>query len=213
MTIDFERVRFCLEVSREFGTRDGRYDEIRLIWLNEAAKELRFNPYHDPENGRFTSGNKFGVDFSRDSGIIGNIKNGSADNDVHYIGKIDKEIYKCVSNDILTDEVIITETHIAHIKERHPNDFERYFQYANEILRNPDYILEANKPDTAFVLKHIVENGKNYQLVLRLKTSSDPQSYSNSVITFLKIDDRKWAKYLRNKKILYDKSKTVDKKE
>lgn len=70
MTIDFERVRFCLEVSRGLGARDGRCDEIRLLWLNEAAKELRFNPYHDPKNGRFTSGNKFGVDFSGESGII-----------------------------------------------------------------------------------------------------------------------------------------------
>lgn len=104
---------------------------------------------------------------------------------MHYIGKIDKEIYKCVTNDILTDEVIITETQIAHIKENHPNDFERYFQYANEILQNPDFILEANKPDTAFVLKHITNNNMNYEMIIRLKTSKDPIEYKNSIITFL----------------------------
>lgn len=128
-----------------------------------------------------------------------------------FIGKIDIEKYKCVTNDIVTDEVIITENQIAHIKERHPNDYERYFQYANEILKDPDYILEAGKPDTAFVLRRISENGRNYQLILRLKTSSDPEAYKNSVITFLKIDDRKWNKYLRNKKILYRKN--IDKSE
>lgn len=123
-----------------------------------------------------------------------------------HIGKINIEKYRCVTSDIQTDDVIITDKQIEHIKERHPNDYERYFEYAKDIIEDPDYILEANKPNTAFVLKHIKDNGKNYQLILRLKTSNDPESYMNSVITFLKIDSRKWAKYLRNKKILYGKN-------
>ena len=129
---------------------------------------------------------------------------------VHYIGKIDRKIYSCVTENITTDEVIITDKQIEHIKERHPDDIERYCVYIKEIVENPDYILEANKPDTAFILKHIVDNGKNYQLILRLKTAYDPNDYKNSVITFLKVDDKKWAKYLRNKKILYAKNHDVD---
>ena len=124
-------------------------------------------------------------------------------NDVHIVGKIDVEIYKCVTEDIQTDEVIITERQIEHIKERHPNDFERYFSYAKEIVQDPDYILEANKPNTAFVLKHIVDNGKNYQLILRLKTSQDPEDYRNSIITFLKVEEKRYNRYLRTKKVLY----------
>ena len=77
------------------------------------------------------------------------------------------------------------------------------FKYVNEILESPDYILEANKPNTAFILKHICDNGKNYQLILRLKTSQDPIGYKNSVITFLKVDDKRYNRYLRTKKILY----------
>jgi hypothetical protein len=122
---------------------------------------------------------------------------------VHSIGEIDIEIYKCVTEDIQTNEVIITDNQIQHIKERHPNDYEKYFGYAKEIIEKPDYILEANKPNTAFVLKHIVDNGKNYQLILRLKTSSDPKEYKNSVITFLKVEEKRYNRYLRTKKILY----------
>ena len=85
----------------------------------------------------------------------------------------------------------------------HPSDYERYFSYAQEIIREPDYILEANKPNTAFVLKHIVDNGKNYQLILRLKTSHDPADYCNSIITFLKVEEKRYNRYLRTKKILY----------
>ena len=115
----------------------------------------------------------------------------TAEKDVHSIGKIDIEKYKCVTEDIQTDEVIITDKQIEHIKDRHPNDYERYFRYVKEIIQDPDYILEASKPNTAFVLKHIIDNGKNYQLILRLKTSDDPENYKNSVITFLKVEKKK----------------------
>lgn len=111
--------------------------------------------------------------------------------------------YKCVTNDILTNEVVITDPQIAHIKVRHPNDYERNFKYVAEILKYPDYILEANKPNTAFILKHITDNDKRYQLILRLKTSNDPQHYKNSVITFLKVEEKRYNRYLRTKKILY----------
>lgn len=121
------------------------------------------------------------------------------------IGKIDLEKYKCITTDIISDEVIITENQINHIKEHHPNDYERYFRYAKEIVENPDYILEANRPNTAFILKHIIDNGKRYQMILRLKTSADPDEYKNSVITFLKVEEKRYNRYLRTKKILYKK--------
>ena len=130
---------------------------------------------------------------------------------MHYIGKINLDIYRCISEDIRTDEVIITDERIQHIKERHPQDFERFFGVIFEIISEPDYILESKKPNTAFVLKRIVREEKNYQLILRLKTSNDLPDYQNSVITFLKVDDKKVSKYLRNKKILYSRFDNLDK--
>ena len=122
---------------------------------------------------------------------------------MHIIGKIDIEIYRCVTADIQTSDVIITQQQIEHIQERHPNDYERYFKYVNEILESPDYILEANKPNTAFILKHICDNGKNSQLILRFTPLIDPIGYKYSVINFLKVDDKRYNRYLRTKKILY----------
>ena len=124
---------------------------------------------------------------------------------MHIIGKINKNIYKCVTEDITTEEVIITDTQINHIKNRHPNDYENFSSYFSDILPDPDFILEANKPNTAFILKQITENDLTVQLILRLQTSQDPKGYKNSIITFLKIDIKTWNKYLRNKKILYRK--------
>lgn len=124
---------------------------------------------------------------------------------MHIIGKINKNIYKCVTEDITTEEVIITDNQINHIKNRHPNDYENFSSYFSDILSDPDFILEANKPNTSFILKQITENDLTVQLILRLQTSQDPKGYKNSIITFLKIDIKTWNKYLRNKKILYRK--------
>ena len=124
-------------------------------------------------------------------------------NEVYVVGKIDRDIYKCITEDILTDEVVLTEERVAHIKERHPQDYEKYQKYMIKILEQPDYIIQANKPNTGIVLKQIAENGEKFQLVLRLKMREDKPEFKNSVITFLKINERTWKKYLRNKKILY----------
>ncbi len=123
--------------------------------------------------------------------------------DVHTVGRIDREIYKCITEDIVTDEVIITDNQIQHIKDRHPNDYERFSKYFSEIVSAPDYIIETNKPNTALILKEINSGNEVFKTVLRLVTSEDNPEYKNSIITFMKIDNKEWNRLLKNKKILY----------
>lgn len=122
---------------------------------------------------------------------------------MYLVGKIDIEIYNCITKDITTDEVIITDKQIDHIKNRHPNDYELFNKYLEKIVEQPDYIIEANKPFTALILKEIQIDNKKFKTVVRLATSNDTPSYENSIITFMKIDDREWNRILKNKKILY----------
>lgn len=125
---------------------------------------------------------------------------------VHSVGKIDRNIYKCITEDIITDEVIITDERIGHIKERHPNDFERYCEYLKLIVEEPDYIVETSKPNTALILKEIRESDeRRFKTVLRLTTSTDDPDFKNSIITFMKINEKEWSRLLRNKQILYKK--------
>jgi len=119
------------------------------------------------------------------------------------IGHIDIEKYSVVSSHIRTDEVIITEERIAHIMVRHPHDFERFAQYLKQVIEDPDYILEANKPHTAFLLKEFLSEGEKFQVILRLSVEGDTPGYKNSVITFLHVEDKRYKRYLRTKKILY----------
>lgn len=125
--------------------------------------------------------------------------------EVHSVGKIDKEIYKCITKDIVTAEVIITDERIQHIKDRHPNDYERYCEYLTQIVESPDYIVETNKPNTALVLKEFFGGAEQFKTVVRLTTSCDNPDFKNSIITFMKINDKEWSRLLRNKQILYKK--------
>lgn len=124
---------------------------------------------------------------------------------MHYVGKINKDIYKCVTEDIVTDEVIITDERIQHIKDRHPSDFEEFVDYIKYAIENPDYIVEANKPNTAVVLKTIEDVDKKIKLIVKIKSPSEPKDYKNSVISLWEIGDTTWRKMIKNKKILYKK--------
>ncbi|MCM1024182.1 MAG: PBECR2 nuclease fold domain-containing protein [Prevotella sp.] len=119
------------------------------------------------------------------------------------LGRLNIEIYKCVDSGIISDEVIITEERIQHIKERHPNDYERYCLYMKEVVENPEYIIEANKPRSALILKSFSEGNEQFKTVLRLVTPEDNKDFKNSVITFMKINEKEWNRLIKNKKILY----------
>lgn len=53
---------------------------------------------------------------------------------MHTIARLNREIYKCISEDILTEDVIITPNQIQHIKERHPNDYENFSGFSQILL-------------------------------------------------------------------------------
>lgn len=124
---------------------------------------------------------------------------------MHIIGKIDPLIYNCITDEITSTDVIITENQIQHIKERHPNDYERYAAFFNEIIEKPDYIIETQKPNTALILKELSTDKLIFKTILRLVTPKDNPNYKNSIITFMKIDEKELNRLIKNKKVLYKK--------
>ncbi len=125
--------------------------------------------------------------------------------DVHYIGKIDLNIYRCITEDIVTDEVIITEERIYHIESHHPGDYKKYGKFLRGAIENPDFILQSDRPNTALILKECVINGEKLKIIVRLLTSFDDRNFKNSVITFMRINIKEWQRLLNNKIILYKK--------
>lgn len=127
---------------------------------------------------------------------------------MYSIGRINLEIYKCITEDITTDEVIITSERIKHIEECHAGAFEKISDYMQLALNDPDYILEDNKnPKTGLVLKRIKDENLRFQLVLRVHTSTDDNSFKNSIISGWDISESRWKNYVSNRKILYKKEK------
>ena len=123
--------------------------------------------------------------------------------EIQSLGNIDIQVLTKEFVKIQTDEIIVTNERISHIKERHPNDYERFCSYIPEMISNPDYIIEANKPNTGVILKEIEEHGEKFKLVLRIKVQGDPDEYKNSIMTFWHIGETTWKKSLKNKKVLY----------
>ena len=124
---------------------------------------------------------------------------------IHSLGVMDWKIYSCISDEHITDEVIITEEQLMHIRERHPEAYQDTIHYVRDILADPDYILKDNRPNTGLVVKRIYGKKESSLLVLRVSTSSDRKGYKNSVITSWKITEKRLNNYLRNKKIIYNK--------
>lgn len=124
---------------------------------------------------------------------------------VRTVGKIDRKMFADIATDIATDEVVITGTQIGHIRERHPDDFERVLRHIPMAVSDPDYILDDPARATAIIFKRIEEDDERYRIILRLATSSDEDGLKNSIITAFQISEKKWGKYLRNKRIVYKK--------
>ncbi|MCD8340641.1 MAG: minor capsid protein [Clostridiales bacterium] len=143
------------------------------------------------------------VEKSGKDGIINQAPKRDGVQSVRQVCKLDPKLYQCVTDDIASDEVVITERQIEHIKERHPGDYEICEKWAETIICDPDYIIRSEKPNTAVVLRQVEENEKQYRLVLRLKTSEDPVNYKNSIITFQKVKEKEWRRLLKNKETLY----------
>lgn len=102
------------------------------------------------------------------------------DAQIYVIGSLDMSIYKCISKDYVTDQVIMTEKQLAHIKEHHPEAYENAISYLGHILKQPDYIIKDKEPNTGLVIKNVVACEKYVLLVLRICTSCK-EGYQNSI--------------------------------
>ena len=126
---------------------------------------------------------------------------------MNFVCNLNIDFYRAVLSEIASDEVIITERAIEHIKKEHPGDYENYSKYFPEIITAPNYILAANKPNRAMLLKEIEVEERKLKLILQIKTSSEPAEYKNSVVTFNSISEKRYERYIRNGEILYEKAK------
>lgn len=83
------------------------------------------------------------------SGII-NISEAKEENvmsELHNLGKINVQILEQEFGKIQTDEIIVTNERIEHIKERHPEDYALFEIYGEQSVSSPDIIIRDIKHD------------------------------------------------------------------
>ena len=180
--------------------RDAGGDINKMRRVNYAANKERINAQK-----RAAYAARKGYSNQAASAILDTSNKIGVNQDVNFVCKIDRSLYRIVEQDLVTDEVIITEQQILHIEEGHPGDYNRLAAYIPDVLQQPDYILRGNRPHTALVLKQISTPEMTAEVVLRLKVSGDPEEYKNSIITMWNISQKRFRRLLRQSEILYKK--------
>lgn len=118
------------------------------------------------------------------------------------LGKIDITLLEREYGKIRTDEIIITNERIIHIKERHPEDFELFNKYGVESVRCPDMIIKDEKHEgTIFMIKKLPDT--NLNVIVRVVLEMDKEEVKNSVMTFYRIRERNLRKLEEKNKVLY----------
>lgn len=129
--------------------------------------------------------------------------------DVRTLCKLDKELYSCISDDIDSDTVVLTDKSDVHMILHHPDAYKDILLELKETIKSPDYIFKDDKHNnTGLVVRRIestLEPSLYSFLVLKICTDSENGKYANSIISGWKISNKRLQSYLRNKKLLYRK--------
>ena len=120
------------------------------------------------------------------------------------LGKIDTHLLEKEFGKINTDEIIVTNERMEHIKDHHPQDFNLFELYGSEAVTEPDVIIKDLKNDgTVFMVKSLPET--NLNVVVRLALETDDPKRKNSVVTFYRIRNKNLEKLKKKHKVLYNK--------
>lgn len=142
------------------------------------------------------------------SGIIKDNDNRTADKDVitEYIslGFMETSYLEKEFGKLQTNEIIVTQERLEHIKQRHAEDFALFDEYAAKTVSSPDLVLkDTNNEGTVFVVKQLPET--NLNVVVRLALGTDEDGHKNSVMTFYRIREKNLKKLKNKHKVLYNK--------
>ena len=123
---------------------------------------------------------------------------------IQVLGKIDIKLLKKEYGKILTDEIIVTNERISHIKERHPEDYSLFEKYGRESVTSPDLIIKDVKHcGTVFMIKKLPET--NLNVVVRVVLETDDSNLKNSIMTFYRIRNKNLKKLIEKNRLLYKK--------
>ena len=122
------------------------------------------------------------------------------------LGKLNTQPLEEEFGKLKTDELIVTNERIEHIRIRHFEDFELFEKYASSVVADPDYIIKDEKnKNTVFLTKNL--ESTNLNLIVKVVLESNEHDIKNSVMTFYRIREKNLKKLINKNKTLYKKNK------
>lgn len=174
---------------RQYRAADGDINKLRRV--NYAANKERINAQkraaYAARKAAFTS--------TQNRAILGSIdSDGSVKKiELTVLGNLDPSPLISTFGHLQTTEVVVTDERIAHIKERHPEDYLLFEQYGRESILSPDILIQDIKNvGTVFAVKKLPDT--NLNVVLRLVLDTDNPDFKNSVMTFYRIREKNLKK-------------------
>ena len=140
------------------------------------------------------------------NGVNGGKISSGSDNmaEITKLGKIDTQPLEQEFGKLKTDEIIVTNERLDHIKTRHPEDYSLFEKYGVSTVESPDLIISDLKNDnTVFMVKSLDET--NLNVVAKLILDTEETDYKNSVMTFYRIRNKNLVKLEKKNKTLYKK--------
>ena len=179
--------------------RDAGSDVNALRRVNYARNRERINAQkraaYAARKAAFTS--------TQNRAILGSIdSDGSVKKiELTVLGNLDPSPLISTFGHLQTTEVVVTDERIAHIKERHPEDYLLFEQYGRESILSPDILIQDIKNvGTVFAVKKLPDT--NLNVVLRLVLDTDNPDFKNSVMTFYRIREKNLKKLMEQNPVL-----------
>lgn len=139
------------------------------------------------------------------SGDGGRIESGS-DNmaEITKLGTLNTQPLEKEFGKLKTNDIIVTNERIAHIKLHHPDDYTLFEQYGVSTIESPDIIIkDCKNTNTVFMVKQLEDT--NLNVVAKLILDTEDTEYKNSVMTFYRIRNKNLVKLENKNKTLYKK--------
>jgi hypothetical protein len=87
---------------------------------------------------------------------------------IKQIGEVSARVASTLTIDIPgRSPIYISESTIAHIRQRHPEDYAKYGQHINNILENPDYVGMRPTDETLVYIKIFICGSVNVKVAIR----------------------------------------------
>ena len=122
------------------------------------------------------------------------------------VGKFNKDVYKFLKSKygIKDPDVAITDRWLKeHIEPGHSGFYKNNKKYISKIIKDPDYIIEDSKRNNTVLFIGKLEKS---QIVISLRTNEE-NGYKNTIITFFGCGKSTLDRILRNKNVIYNKTK------